>query len=347
MFSQNQSIEAIHQKLSLTGAIISSNELDNINRLSERAAMALQDNYIASDLDDLAEQFRSLMELDKEVLVEYLSDINRNFKERFVAGQLLNLVGDPRINAFEPAMINIPAQKITVGLDPKKVNKIVEQYAHYGVLPEWIKKETPVFSIDIAPFRLGKYPVTNLEYKEFLVDSGYEYLPDSWEYGTYKVETANHPVHTISAEDADNYCIWLSEKLGRKFRLPTEPEWEYAATGGKDIEFPWGNDFMPDHANTVESGILRSTPVGIFPKGSGPFGHLDLAGNVEEYVADNYHAYPGAELIYDDLLEKEGEYRVARGGSYTRFRDLARSRRRHGRYRSKLYIMGFRLAETI
>ena len=177
--------------------------------------------------------------------------------------------------------------------------------------------------------------------------TGHNVFPTSWEYGIYKAELANHPVYSIDAKDADLYAQWLSEKTGRKFRLPTEAEWEYAAAGGKGLEFPWGDNFDADHANTVESGIFRTTPVGIFPKGISKFGHLDLAGNVEEYVSDDYHAYPNAELIVDDLLENNGQYRVARGGSFTRFRDLARTRRRHGRYHSNLYVMGFRLAETI
>ena len=73
-----------------------------------------------------------------------------------------------------------------------------------------------------------------------------------------------------------------------------------------------------------------------------------MAGNVEEYVADDYAAYPGGAFIADHLVQIHGRYRVARGGSFARFRDLARTRRRHGfNPRSATYAMGFRLAESL
>ena len=73
-----------------------------------------------------------------------------------------------------------------------------------------------------------------------------------------------------------------------------------------------------------------------------------MAGNVEEYVADQYGPYPGGAWVQDHLVDIHGHYHVARGGSFARFRDLARTRRRHGHNpRSATYAMGFRLAETI
>ena len=73
-----------------------------------------------------------------------------------------------------------------------------------------------------------------------------------------------------------------------------------------------------------------------------------MAGNVEEYVADLYRPYPGGEPVADHLVEIHGAYRVARGGGFSRFRDLARTRRRHGHNpRSATYAMGFRLVEDL
>jgi formylglycine-generating enzyme required for sulfatase activity len=73
-----------------------------------------------------------------------------------------------------------------------------------------------------------------------------------------------------------------------------------------------------------------------------------MSGNVEEYVADTYAPYPGGDFVCDHLVEIQGTYRIARGGSFARFRDLARTRRRHGHNsRSAAYAMGFRLAENI
>jgi len=115
--------------------------------------------------------------------------------------------------------------------------------------------------------------------------------------------------------------------------------------GDKGFEFPWGEEYNPNHANTIEEGILSTTPIGMYPLGDSPFGVMDMAGNVEEYTSSDYRAYADGETIADDLLTSEGSYRIARGGSFTRFSDLARTRRRHGWYKKEIYIMGFRLAE--
>jgi formylglycine-generating enzyme required for sulfatase activity len=212
---------------------------------------------------------------------------------------------------------------------------------------EWIEKECPQYSVDLPSFGIGKYCVTNAEYRDFLQDTGYDQLPTSWEFGVFPAAKSNHPVYTVSAQAADAYCTWLSDKTGRQFRLPTEQEWECVASNGAQTEFPWGNTYQDGLANTAEAGLYQSTPVGVFPGGCTALGVCDLAGNVEEYTASDYAPYPDGHRIADDLLINEGPYRIARGGSFTRFSDLARSTRRHGRYNKDIYVMGFRLAESI
>jgi formylglycine-generating enzyme required for sulfatase activity len=190
--------------------------------------------------------------------------------------------------------------------------------------------------------------VTNREYRDFLLDSGHEGLPTSWPLGRYPAERGNHPVHTVTADAAAAYAQWLSRKTGRGFRLPDEAEWEHAAGGPDGLEFPWGETFDTERANTVESGLMTTVPVGIYPQGRSPFGLDDMAGNVEEYVAGHYAPYPGGTAISDDLaLVWPKGYAVARGGGFSRFRDLARCRRRHGLYPRPLYAIGFRLAEDL
>src|SRR6185312_10776269 len=163
----------------------------------------------------------------------------------------------------------------------------------------------------------------------------------------YPANKENHPVYTVSELAAEEFAQWISKKTRRKFRLPTEQEWECAASGKEHFEFPWGNNYQLDHANTLEEKIYTSTPVGIFSKGNSPFGLSDVAGNVEEYTGDNYLPYQGGQYIKDDLLLFENTYRVCRGGSFTRYLDLARTTRRHGRYNKPIYVIGFRLVEDI
>jgi toxoflavin biosynthesis protein ToxD len=180
----------------------------------------------------------------------------------------------------------------------------------------------------------------------FLNDTGLPHRPLTWYLGAYPWDRANHPVAGVRVADADAYAVWLSRRTGHHWRLPTEAEWEFAAAGPAGLDYPWGDDFDPARANTRETGIHTTTPVGCFPSGRSVYGAYDMAGNVEEYVSDVYRPYPGGEVVEDDLLAAVGPYRITRGGSFARYGDLARTRRRHGAFPSVLYPVGFRLATS-
>ncbi|AWK42226.1 MULTISPECIES: SUMF1/EgtB/PvdO family nonheme iron enzyme [Photorhabdus] len=340
----------IEKELSLTGIKTQHINIENkdINSLTIKEAMGLPDKTNQTLMGELFKIYDEHSKLDSCTLQSIIRDFNECFSHRYVAGNLLAIRGDSRISIFEPDVIIIPGGKVRLGLSPDNVDEIVSMYSQYGVLKEWILKEIPSYEITLSSFGLARYCVTNYEYYLFLGDTGYQEIPDSWAWGMYPHQRSNYPVYSVSYEAAMSYALWLSEKTGRNFHIPSEAQWEYAATGGNGREFPWGNEFLPDHCNSIESGIVDATPVGIFPLGMGPFGHLDLAGNVEEYTSDSYLPYQSGTAVYDDLMLTEGShYKVARGGSFTRFRDLCRTRRRHGRYHSPLYIMGFRLAENL
>lgn len=288
-----------------------------------------------------------LFECEVGELISEVESATNPMARRFVAGSLLALRGDPRTDPFAPQMIQLPGGSVTLGLDESHIGRVVANWRHAGVTEEWIRKECPRHQVEVKPFALARFPVTNWEFQVFLKDSGYEFLPHGWYLGAYPLHLANHPVWTISPEAADAYAEWSAQRTTRAFRLPTEAEWEYAASGGEAREFPWGNSFDPERTNTVEFGPLCTTPVGMYPRGRTPSGIDDLAGNVEEYTADNYTPYSGGELIDDDLRRTQGDYRVARGGSFARYGDLARCRRRHGWFHGPIYAMGMRLAETL
>jgi formylglycine-generating enzyme required for sulfatase activity len=151
--------------------------------------------------------------------------------------------------------------------------------------------------------------------------------------------TANNPAQPvvgITWYEAMAYCAWLSDmfkvsgfklKVWRKgqletlnlepgtfqFRLPTEAEWEKAARGTRGWKYPWGNQWGAARANTDESHILRTTPVGIYPNGATPEGVFDLAGNVGDWTSTRFAKYP---YRNDGREDPEGEeLRVVRGGS--------------------------------
>lgn len=320
--------------------------MKEINELSSREAMHLPVCYASGRFENMSEHIQALKHQPIDELVKVLASCESNLHERYAAGVLLALLGDPRIKVFDPAMIKIKLGYVAIGSSLEEVEAAYLMYQGMGVKREWLMKECPQHVVYLKQFQIAKYPVTNYEYLCFLKGTHFVEIPSSWQYGVYDPTKANHPVYGISPQAADYYAAWLSQKTGRHFRLPTEYEWEYTAAGNERREFPWSNKFDPECANTLESEIYTTTPVGMFPKGASACGCLDMAGNVEEYVANSYVVYPGGKAIIDDL-GAQNEYRITRGGSFTRNRDLARSRRRHGFHQKDIYVMGFRLAESI
>ena len=317
--------------------------------MTDRERLGLPEHYVQGRLDTLiANAFQALYGLSKSNLVEKINAPDFTLAERIACGNLLALLGDPRIDTFNPTMVRIEGGKVDIGLPKDQVNVVMQGFDSLGLNSIWIDKECPRHAVQLAPYHLAVYPVTNAEYQAFLLDSGYSEIPTSWDFRRYPLERGNHPVYTVTPQAADAYVAWLSQRTGRNFRLPSEAEWEWAAAGPSNHEFPWGDDFNANLCNTAESGIFHSTPVGVFVGGTSPFGNSDMAGNVEEYVSAPYQAYPDGDFVKDHLVDIHGEYRVARGGSFARFRDLARTKRRHGHNpKSPTYAMGFRLAETI
>ncbi len=317
--------------------------------MTDRERLGLPDYYVADRLASYQQAlFEVLRALSVPELLAKIEAADTKLAEKIVAGNVLALIGDPRIHTLQPEMITITGSLVTVGLPESAVTEVLGRFDKLGLNENWIRKECPEHQVNLETYRIGKYPVTNQEYRDFLLDSHYSEIPSSWAFRRYPIERANHPVYTLSAQACDAYAQWLATKTGRLFRLPTEAEWEFAAAGPEQREFPWGHDFDVNLTNCCETGLFDSTPVGLFTGGQSCFGVFDLAGNVEEYVADDYLPYQGGPVIDDHLSQIHGVYRVARGGSFARFRDLARTRRRHGHNpRSITYAMGFRLAESI
>jgi len=182
-------------------------------------------------------------------------------------------------------------------------------------------------------FFIGKYPVTNAEYRRFVEAGGYDERrwwsdegwawrsgkprydgqktdgPDFW--GKERYEDFNgpdQPVVGVTWYEAEAYARWLSVTVGREVRLPTEEEWEKAARGIDGRGYPWGNAFDAGRCNTSESGIEHTTAVGQYsPAGDSVYGAADMAGNVWEWTE----------------TEKGGGW-VLRGGSWGDIQDGAR-----------------------
>ncbi len=199
--------------------------------------------------------------------------------------------------------------------------------------------EHPAHKVFISDFWLGKTEVTFAQFDAFCRDTGHP-LPGDEGWGR-----GSRPVINVSWEDAVSYCRWLTLKSGRRFRLPSEAEWEKAARE----KYPWGrSDPGAAQVNMKGSGdgFAFTAPVGSFPAGASPYGILDLAGNVWEWTADwydpNYYAVsPGR----DPRGPAAGVMRSVRGGSWSNGADLVRSANRSSESPDRrLNVLGFRVA---
>lgn len=168
------------------------------------------------------------------------------------------------------------------------------------------KYEKPAHEVTVASFYLDRTEVSNEDYKKFL-DATKHSPPKSWKQGQYPAGQERKPVSGVSWNDAASYARWAGK------RLPTEAEWEYAARGSQGLEYPWGNSWIDDAAISKESKLNQPADVGSLPKGAGPFGNLDLAGNVWEWTADDYAPYPGSNEKIEAQLKR---MKVIRGGSF-------------------------------
>lgn len=186
--------------------------------------------------------------------------------------------------------------------------------------PDAPPNETPVTKTNISAFYLSRWPITNGQYEQFDPAHSSKRAP-----GTGK----DHPVVYVSHAEALRFCAWLSAKERRKYRLPTEAEWEYAARGIDGRKFPWGNQLQTgDLANfaeankklpwadrTINCGFSETSPVGSFPHGASPFGMEDMAGNVWEWCMDCLVPYPGKERT-NPRGPIGGLKQIHRGGSW-------------------------------
>jgi toxoflavin biosynthesis protein ToxD len=255
--------------------------------------------------------------------------------ERISAGHVLALLGDPRIRALQPTLCRVPGGSFRMGLDEDRCPELAGRFA---VPLAWLRKATPVHVVELDAYEIARFPVTEQEYRQFLEETQVDALPHGWAERAPRPERRNHPVHGIPWSAVLLYTEWLQERTGRQYRVPSEAEWERAARGTDERDWPWGDRFEAALCNTREGGVGDTTPVGVYPGGASPCGALDMAGNVEEYVADLYWPYPGSAFVDAET----GSYRMTRGGVFSLDADLARCERRHGTPYAG--ATGFRLA---
>ena len=194
------------------------------------------------------------------------------------------------------------------------------QFEMGSTLGEAGQHEQPICPTTVSCFFMSRFPVTNAQYEVF--DPTHVTRRAPW-------ADDRHPVVYVSSRDAEKFCQWLSARDGRKYRLPTEAEWEYAARGMDGLIFPWGPKLdagyyanFADRRSTfawrdsdIDDGYTETAPVGSYPRGASPFGIEDLAGNVFEWCLDFFEPYKGKARV-NPRGPTTGANRIYRGGSW-------------------------------
>jgi formylglycine-generating enzyme required for sulfatase activity len=210
------------------------------------------------------------------------------------------------LQPFEPETVYIPAGKSQLGRDPAA-----------GV-PVW---ETPCHEIHLPAYRIGKYPVTNRQFAEYVRQSGEPVTSEmGWEGQSPRADTLRYPVTGITWYQAVAYCAWLSRKTGRCYRLPNEAQWEKAARGKQSGLYPWGDLWQEGRCNTDPG---RVTAVDEYPAQSS-YGCFDMVGNAREWTLslwgekrsepDPRYTYPWQDDARNDPNENPLVRRIYRGG---------------------------------
>lgn len=198
-----------------------------------------------------------------------------------------------------------------------------------------LAREKPAHVVDLDAYYIGKLEVTNRQWKRFRDDAGYD-DPKFWPGGRvlprdqipYWTQPNNHgggtpgsddyPVIGVNWDAATAYCAWLSAKTGKRYRLPTEAEWEKAARGTEARRYPSGETVDRSQANFVYAQPYDTVmPAGSLSAGASPYGALDMAGNVMEWTQDWYDRdYYSVSPRKNPTGPASGAYRVVRGGSF-------------------------------
>jgi formylglycine-generating enzyme len=230
-------------------------------------------------------------------------------------------------NVIEPVMVRIPEGWFEMGCASGRDD------------------EKPVHRVWVDAFELGAYQVTNEEYACFLAATSAA-QPPCWNDANF--DDPKMPVAAVSWHEATAYCDWLSGATGKRYRLPSEAEWERAARGGAEsLLYPWGDEppeMVPDYAKRWKTG---PEPVGQYAPSA--YGLYNLGDNVHEWCADWYDASYYAHSPERNPRGPDGGIRRAsRGGSWRHHIKVTRTAARSSIPPELQYAdYGFRIARSL
>lgn len=183
--------------------------------------------------------------------------------------------------------------------------------------------ETPQHAVDLPAYRIGKCPVTNSQYEEFINQTKTPVSPImGWDGQKAPQGLGDHPITGVTWYQARAYCEWLRKITGRNYSIPDEAQWEKACRGGNKSIYPWGDEFDSERCNY---GRNKVAPVNVYPA-QNEWGCFDLVGNVRQWTCTLWgekrnapelkFAYPWKDDRRNDLNANRAIRRVVRGSSF-------------------------------
>lgn len=260
------------------------------------------------------------------------------------------LQGFLRVSGFLPSASAATAAPASAGASPKRSSPsspaVNDGYGDYVYVPagtfkmgddakEGLARERPAHLVDLDAFYISRLEITNREWKKFRDDPGYDdakfwpagrvvprdqvpYWTQANNHGGGTPDSDDYPVIGVNWDAATAYCAWLSARTGKRYRLPTEAEWEKAARGTDGRRYSFGQVIDRQHANYVGAQAYDTVmPVGSFAGAASPYGALDMSGNALEWTQDWYDRdYYALSPRKNPKGPAAGAYRVVRGGSF-------------------------------
>ncbi|MBC1196814.1 SUMF1/EgtB/PvdO family nonheme iron enzyme [Microcystis aeruginosa BLCCF158] len=221
-------------------------------------------------------------------------------------------------------MVAIPGGTFLMGTEDEEIERLVKKFNWEG-----FRRERPQHEVTVPPFFMGKYPITQAQWKaiasrtDLKVKQDLDFKPA---YFKDRPDSDRRPVEQVNWYDAIEFCARLSKLTVREYRLPSEAEWEYACRAGTTTPFYFGETITGELANYNASNTYadelngeyrnETTRVGQFPPNA--FGLYDMHGNVREWCADTWHDnYDGAPTDGSVWIENGNDNRSPlRGGSW-------------------------------
>jgi formylglycine-generating enzyme required for sulfatase activity len=210
-------------------------------------------------------------------------------------------------------MVFVPEGVFIMGLHEEEINWFLNQEWCNYCERDFFETTHPAHEVFLDAFWIDKYEVSNAQFAQCVEEGACSqpFQPYSFSRNEYygNSQYDHYPVSSVSWYQANEYCHWAGG------RLPTEAEWEKAARGTAGGYFPWGNKTPSSELANFEWAIGDTLRVGLYPEGISPYGALDMAGNVWEWVSD-WWGYYDSNQADNPIGPTSGDYRVIRGGAW-------------------------------